>query len=122
MTNPAFNPEDPRLTAFVLGEIDDSDRAEIEQLLETSAEAQAAVKEIEETIGVLKVGLASEPTPELTDAQRAAVEQQLAGPTVASTVEASPQRSGAWPGKIAGFVASVSALGLLVTLVKHRSR
>ncbi|MDA1161204.1 MAG: von Willebrand factor type A domain-containing protein, partial [Planctomycetota bacterium] len=116
MTNPVFNPEDPRLTAFVLGEIDDSDRAEIEQLLETSEEAQAAVKEIEETIGALKVGLASEPTPELTDAQRAAVEQQLAGPTVASTVEASPQRSGAWPGKIAGFVASVSALGLIVTL------
>ena len=66
MTNPAFNPEDPRLTAFVLGEIDDSDRAEIEQLLETSPEAQAAVKEIEETIGVLKVSLASEPVPELT--------------------------------------------------------
>ena len=63
MTNPAFNPEDPRLTAFVLGEIDDSDRAEIEQLLETSQEAQAAVKEIEETIGVLKVSLASEPVP-----------------------------------------------------------
>ena len=73
MTNPAFNSEDPRLTAFVLDEIDDSDRAEIEQLLETSTEARAAVKEIEETIGVLKEGLAGEPTPELTTEQRAVV-------------------------------------------------
>lgn len=77
MTNPVFNPEDPRLTGFVLGEIDDSDRAEIEQLLETSPEAQAAVKEIEDTIGVLKEGLASEPVPELTAEQRAVVEEQL---------------------------------------------
>ena len=77
MTNPAFNSEDPRLTAFVLDEIDDSDRAEIEQLLETSTEARAAVKEIEETIGVLKEGLAGEPTPELTTEQRAIVEAQL---------------------------------------------
>jgi Ca-activated chloride channel family protein len=116
MTNPAFNPEDPRLTAFVLGEIDDSDRAEIEQLLETSPEAQAAVKEIEETIGVLKEGLASEPTPELTAEQRATVEEQLAGATVASAAEATPQRPSARFGKLAGTIASVAALGLVVTL------
>ena len=119
MTNPAFNPEDPRLTAFVLGEIDDSDLAEIEQLLETSPEAQAAVKEIEETIGVLKVSLASEPVPELTTEQRAAVEQQLAGPKMAPPAEAVPQpthRSGGQAGKLFGVVASVAALGLLVTL------
>ena len=116
MTNPAFNPEDPRLTAFVLGEIDDSDRAEIEQLLETSPEAQAAVKEIEETIGVLKEGLASEPTPELTSEQRATVEEQLVGPTVASAAEAATQRPRARFGKLAGTIASVAALGLVVTL------
>lgn len=116
MTNPVFNPEDPRLTSFVLGEIDDSDRAEIEQLLETSEEAQAAVKEIEETIGVLKEGLASEPTPELTAEQRAVVEEQLAGSTMAVSAGASPQRPGARFGKVAGAVASVAALGLVVTL------
>lgn len=117
MTNPAFNPEDPRLTGFVLGEIDDGDRAEIEQLLETSPEAQAAVKEIEETIGVLKEGLASEPTPELTAEQRAAVEEQLAGPKVSPTLEASPARSSGSFGKIVGAVASVAALGIVATLV-----
>ncbi|MFT5091318.1 MAG: Ca-activated chloride channel family protein [Porticoccaceae bacterium] len=115
MTNPAFNPEDPRLTAFVLGEIDDSDRAEIEQLLESSPEAQAAVKEIEETIGVLKEGLASEPVPELTAEQRAAVEEQLAAPTVAAATEPLVKRPARF-GKLAGAVASVAALGLVVTL------
>ena len=117
MTNPAFNSEDPRLTAFVLGEIDDGDRAEIEQLLETSPEAQAAVKEIEETIGVLKEGLASEPIPELTAEQRATVEEQLAGATVAAASELAPQRPSARFGKLAGTIASVAALGLVVTLV-----
>jgi len=116
MTNPAFNPEDPRLTAFVLGEIDDSDRAEIEQLLETSPEAQAAVKEIEETIGVLREGLASEPIPELTAEQRAAVEEQLAGATIAAAPELAVKRPSARFGKLAGTIASVAALGLVVTL------
>ena len=117
MTNPAFNPEDPRLTSFVLGEIDDSDRAEIEQLLETSPEAQAAVKEIEETIGVLKEGLSSEPTPELTAEQRAAVEEQLSLPKIAPALEASPVRSSGSFGKIVGAAASVAALGIVAALV-----
>ena len=116
MTNPAFNPEDPRLTSFVLGEIDDSDRAEIEQLLETSPEAQAAVKEIEETIGVLKEGLASEPTPELTAEQRATVEEQLAGPTLVPTSEPeAPRRSKS--GKFVGGLLSLAALGVMAAFV-----
>ena len=128
MTTPAFNPDDPRLTAFVLGEIGDSDRAEIEQLLETSPAAQAAVKEIEETIGVLKEGLASEPVPALTADQRAAVEEQLAGvdsgaPAPALTAMAParetevPQtgfvRPGRRFGKLAGVVAWDGASSLL---------
>ena len=117
MTNPVFNPDDPRLTAFVLGEIDDTDRAEIEQLLETSPEAQAAVADIEDTIGALREGLASEPAPELTADQRAAVEYQLAGRTMKAVTEAASLRRGGRFSKLAGVVASVSALGLLVTFV-----
>jgi Ca-activated chloride channel homolog len=122
MTNPAFNPDDPRLTAFVLGEIDDNDRAEIEQLLETSPEAQAVVKEIEETIGVLREGLATEPVPELTADQRAAVEKQLtdsnmATASVPADTKGRPQPAGVRFGKLAGVVASVCALGLLITFV-----
>ena len=116
MTTPAFNPDDPRLTAFVLGEIGDSDRAEIEQLLETSPAAQAAVKEIEETIGVLKEGLSSEPVPALTAEQRAAVEEQLAGPTVSLGPEFGPPRRSS-TGRLVGGFLSFAALGVMAALI-----
>ena len=122
MTNPVFNPDDPRLTAFVLGEIDDSDRAAIEQLLETSPEAQAVIKEIGDTIDVLRDGLASEPVPALTADQRAIVEQHSSGAVVVSAPLAAAsavrvQRPRARFAKLAGFVASISVLALTVALI-----
>jgi anti-sigma factor RsiW len=54
MTNPSFNPDDPRLTAFVLGELDAADHAAVEQLLEASPEAQAFVDDLQDTIGLLR--------------------------------------------------------------------
>ncbi|MDA0589613.1 MAG: von Willebrand factor type A domain-containing protein [Planctomycetota bacterium] len=97
MTNPAFNPEDPRLTAFALGELDGADRTEIEQLIANSPEAAAAVKEIEETIGVLNSELAAEPAPELTEAQRSVIldgEAAAAGEVAAGEAEAEPASAG----------------------------
>ena len=41
-----IDPNDPRLTAFVLGELDPSDRAELEALVIESAECRQAVSEI----------------------------------------------------------------------------
>ena len=41
--NPVINPEDPKWTAYVLGELDDAERAEIERLVEISEEARALV-------------------------------------------------------------------------------
>jgi Ca-activated chloride channel homolog len=103
MTNPAFNPDDPRLTAFALGELDGADRAEIEQLIEESPEAAAAVKDIQETIGVLNGELAVEPAPELTEAQRAAI---LDGETAASS---SPEGDSEAEPREAGTVAKVAS-------------
>lgn len=124
MTNPAFNPDDPRLTAFVLGEIEDTDRAEIEQLLEFSPEAQATVKELEETIGLLKEGLAMEPAPVLTAEQRAAVEEEAQSPApkdapvaaASSVYDGNPGLIARF-GKLGGVVASVAALGLAVAFL-----
>src|SRR5579875_1634381 len=48
-----FDPNDPRLTAYVLGEIEPSERPEIEAMLEQSPEARQAVEEIRQTIGWL---------------------------------------------------------------------
>ncbi len=48
-----FDPNDPRLTAFVLGELDPSERPEFEAILESSSEARQAADEIRQTIGWL---------------------------------------------------------------------
>ena len=76
MTNPVFNPDDPRLTAFVLGELDGTDRTEIETLIADSPEAAAVVRELVETVGILSGELAAEPAPKLTATQRAAILDQ----------------------------------------------
>ncbi len=39
-----FDPNDPRLTAYVLGELDPAECTEIEAMLETSAEGRQAVR------------------------------------------------------------------------------
>src|SRR6185312_11053976 len=55
-----FDPNDPRLTAYVLGELDPAERPEIEAMLETSAEGRQAVEEIRQTIGWLTGQLSEE--------------------------------------------------------------
>ena len=67
----SFHPEDPRLTAYVLGELSADERAEIEQLLHESPEARKAVEEIQNLTDVLLEQLPHEPAPQLQPAQRA---------------------------------------------------
>ncbi|HET9132221.1 MAG TPA: hypothetical protein VFO86_14800, partial [Terriglobia bacterium] len=79
-----FNPDDPKWTAYVLGELEDSERAEVESLLESSEDARAFVEELREATGALenelkelKVGFPPEIhaglAASLTDAQRSAI-------------------------------------------------
>lgn len=65
----SFDADDPRLTAYVLDELEPAERAELEQLLASSPEARAAVGEIRETIGVLNSAYDSEPLRELEPLQ-----------------------------------------------------
>ena len=68
-------PEDPRLTAYALGEIEDeSERAEIEAAVEQSPELQAAVASIRELGDLLSAGFAEEPVPELSEFEKAKME------------------------------------------------
>lgn len=95
-----FDSNDPRLTAFALGELSESERLEVERLLEESPEARAALAEIQETIDLVKDELATEPAPALTVAQRQAIEAQLFGQPPMSGAPAHPvsvaiQRGGA---------------------------
>jgi anti-sigma factor RsiW len=72
-----FNPDDPKWTAYVLGELEDAERAEVESLLESSEEARAYVEELRVATGALEHELRElkvELAASLTDAQRAAIQ------------------------------------------------
>ncbi|HUT92281.1 MAG TPA: hypothetical protein VMY37_22490 [Thermoguttaceae bacterium] len=86
---------DPKLTAYVLGELDDADRAAVEKALESSPELRRAVEEIRRTANFLTEHLQSEPTPTLTPDQREAILQQSeepALPTVTPTYKSWARR------------------------------
>ncbi|MHC4876284.1 MAG: YfbK domain-containing protein [Planctomycetota bacterium] len=118
MTNPSFNPDDPRLTAFVLGEIDDADRAEIEQLLEASPEARAFVDDLQDTIGVLRDELSSEPASSLTDDQRAALQHAAeSANTEPSTSRSKSASARSRRSLLAGVTATIAALGIVIAVL-----
>ena len=71
-----IDPNDPRITAYALGELEEKERADIEAQLAQSLELRRAVNEISETAKLLKKGFQSEPVLSLSNEQRAAVETQ----------------------------------------------
>ncbi len=73
-----INPDDPKLTAYVLGELDEKERAEVEAQLAGSAELRRAVDEIRKTTELLTKELESEPAIALSAAQRLAIEAKAA--------------------------------------------
>jgi len=63
--------DDPKLTAFALGELDDAERAALEGELDEAARAE--VEAIQEIGSLLEQGLGAEPCPALEPEQRAAI-------------------------------------------------
>ncbi len=72
-----FNPDDPKWTAYVLGELDPSEHAEIDTLLENSEDARAYVQELRDATFALheemKLAMLQPSISGLTREQRAAV-------------------------------------------------
>src|SRR5438132_941697 len=68
-----FNPDDPKWTAYVLGEMKESDRAAVELELESSAEAREFVEELQLAASLMKEGLAAETVLGLTPEQQTMV-------------------------------------------------
>ncbi len=64
---------DPRLTAYALGEMDATERAEFEQALAKDPAARAEIEAIQALGGKLRTEFAKSPAPTLTEAQRASV-------------------------------------------------
>ena len=72
-------PEDPRLTAYALGEIEDQqERSAIESAVAQSTELQQAVAAIRDMSELLTKGFAAEPIPELSEFEKARMGQPTA--------------------------------------------
>lgn len=130
MTKPSFNPDDPRLTAFVLGELDDLEHAEIQNLISSSGDARQFVDDLRSTIDVLSDGLQAEPAPSLTEQQRAALAQAAGVPVVASGADVSGIReepeepassSMSRRSLLSGLVATVVTMGIVVAVLPEIS-
>lgn len=68
-------PDDPRLTAYALGEIDtEAERAQIEAAVNADPKLQAVVEATRELATELSEGLAAEPTLELSEFEKARLE------------------------------------------------
>src|SRR5207253_3379495 len=65
-----FNPDDPKWTAYVLGELTEAERTELEKELESSAGAREAIEEIRLATTLLRDELAKDQMPGLSTAQK----------------------------------------------------
>ena len=70
-----INPNDPKWTAYVLGELDKAESEAVERLLESSEEARALVEDLRTASVALAEALDEAPVELLTPAQRASVRQ-----------------------------------------------
>jgi len=88
-----LDPNDPKLTAYVLGELDDADRAAVDEALADSPELREAVEAIRHTTDLLAEHLQAEPTPALTPEQREAILEQSDQPALPTVTPADKPRS-----------------------------
>ncbi|MCX6908037.1 MAG: von Willebrand factor type A domain-containing protein, partial [Verrucomicrobia bacterium] len=107
-----FQPDNPELTAYALGELDASEAAAVAAAVENSAECRQAVEETRETAGLLTSALKTETCPALSATQRAAIETALASaPKVPAKSKAAP----AQPSFLAAWLAWRPQLSTVVT-------
>ena len=126
-----FDPDDPRWTAYLLGELDAdldaADLADLEQQLERSAAARQYVEELRQTIGMLSAELESEPVLQLNDQQRLAIEREShqkplptkVTPAIAAVAKrqadlASHTLASRWLGVLVALAASLLVVATLV--------
>ena len=106
-----LDPNDPRLTAYALGELGDAERAAVERELADSPQDQRQIDEIRATAQLLTEHLQREPSPGLAPAQRQALDGLLR-----------PRRKVVFPAALAGFAAAASIFGLIAGTTFLRPR
>ena len=89
----SIDPEDPRLTAYALGELEGEDMTEIERFLAESEEGRRLVEEVRETARMVAESFAWEAIPGLAPSHWEAIEGEIAAP---ATVPFAPTSSPRW--------------------------
>lgn len=121
MSHP-IHPDDPRLTAYALGELTEPERSDIERQLADNAECLAYVAELRELAGQITGSLAQEPAVDLTPAQHTEIEVAAAAglpsqdPTPAPRPNLSP-RPTQQPTRMARHVMSIYVSGGFAVMV-----
>lgn len=118
-----FDPNDPMWTAYLLGELDETDRAIIEEKIPNAAEIRQLLAELTTTIDQVTAALEAEPALRLTAEQRENVLAKPAKPPV--TVASESDRSGwSWrlPAGLAALAASLVVGVMLVDRAGHSRR
>src|SRR5579883_2346072 len=108
-----FDPNDPRLTAYVLDETDPVERLEIEAMLADSPEGRQAVEEIRRTVGWLTEQLREEQALHAVTA-----ESNHRPPALFASAPAAPERPW-WRSALArlGGLAALLLIGFTVLVV-----
>ncbi|MCP3917600.1 MAG: DUF3520 domain-containing protein [bacterium] len=114
--------DDPRLTAYALGELEGTDRVEVETLLESEPAARAFVDDVRRTAAELEAGLKGELTKagdaRLLPAQRSAVERAAA----AGPAKKLPRKRSVGAREWLGIAFAATLLGVVGTAYFGRQR
>jgi len=113
-------PDDPRLTAFALGEIEDAERPEIEAGLASDPKARALVEEIRATARLLTETLHAEAAPGLDLGRLQSIEDRLATVPAPAPKPAPRRRWARWA--VAACLLGLAATFLVPTLRTFRAR
>ena len=128
--------DDPRLTAYALGELEPAEAAEVERLLDASPGSRGAVDEIRELAGMLTGELRLERAPGLLPEQRTTILQAAAdgprnGVVAVDPAEASPRppsetppggsRTGRWGRRFASLM-TIAAMIMVALIVLPTQR
>ena len=114
MSASPFHPDDPRLTAYALGEADEADRRAVEEMLAESAEARAEIARTQEFTRILTAQYARE--NELYMASRPVFAAR------SNVIPFSHAGQSVWRRRIAPALAAAAVLGLTASLVYLNAR
>jgi hypothetical protein len=74
-----IDPNDPKITAYLLDELEEAERKEIEKVLAEDAESRQHVEELRETTQALAAEFARDPDLALSSSHRKVIEEELSG-------------------------------------------